>query len=383
MNRYARRIEELTELDPCIIEINQQQHSVSEAELQRIESVLGVDLPSDYREFMRDYGGFWLADNRGRLAAVYHLGDSVGKVGISFFYEANGEGYHRIDYCRSSRDGIPFEVLPIAESGNVGYYLAIEGQWKGTVYQWYPPGSFFERLYYHTDLEIISRSFDAFIKGLHSIPEDYNSPTQEELDEVAALRSQLEKIEIPSSNRYSSVMRALNARYVYSPIGEEAPVVSEQDLLTLEAEFGASLPEDYRELLRDFGGYSFLPQQRSDGFYCLFPYINYVQSNTLSQLPRFQLIKYFHGHLRNDLHSLVDHYHRLKDVLPSGVIPIADGGAICVSLAGDDVGTVYLAPEKVRSSREEDPESRVERSALIPLASSFDEFIRSLEIKAN
>lgn len=90
-------------------------------------------------------------------------------------------------------------------------------------------------------------------------------------------------------------------------------------------------------------------------------------------------MQFFHACIKDDLHSFADHYERLRNILPLGIIPIANGGGICLSVSGEDSGTVYIAGGDV-SGRQEEPTHPVERSALTPVASSFDEFVNKLEI---
>lgn len=373
MNRFAKRIEELT--DPDVNEVNEEeQHTASESQLRHLEQELNISLPEDFREFMRDFGGIWLSDNRCRRAALYHLGDyRWGRASVNLFYDVD-ELLKQATYQRKN-SYIPSELMTIAEDGNVRLFLAVAGLWKGTIYQWYP-NSFPDPLRYYPELEVVTRSFEDFLQVLRLRAEAKDDEMVEERHQVESALRQLESIELPQGNAYTSKMESLKARYVYSMLGEEAPRLASSDLDGVERELGFSLPNDYREFWRDFNGYSFLPSNRGDGYYSTFPQVSPQKSG--ESLNTVHKIKFFHGYLRDDYHSFWGHYERLRNVLPSGIIPIADGGDICLSLSGEDAGMVYMGDKKLTEYNPDEPPSPIERTDLTPLASSFDEFISGI-----
>jgi hypothetical protein len=94
------------------------------------------------------------------------------------------------------------------------------------------------------------------------------------------------------------------------------PAPSNSDLIALEAEIGVPLPADYREFVREFGGYD---------------------------LGRFE----FYGVLPDRHLDLLDWHRNFHDEwgMPEDLMPIANdmgGSQLCIAISGDDIGAIYM-----------------------------------------
>lgn len=159
---------------------------LSEPDLMEVERLIGNSLPSDYREFLRDYGGLSLIHNVGFRAKGSKKGG-----GIELFYGIDPENPEEglveeytqwrdsfvrwpielipeIKLIKPVVDGIeeiawPPELLPIAmDSGNNQVCLAIAGLSIGAVFRWINAPSFGYDNFY-----LIADSFDEFMQSLY------------------------------------------------------------------------------------------------------------------------------------------------------------------------------------------------------------------------
>lgn len=385
MNRYAQRVAELTNED--VNEINKKEvKPLSEEDLQDIENQLGQPLPADYREFLGDYAGVWLGPNQCRRAALYHLGDyHWGRASIGFFYDG-------AELLREQKDNkeygyIPPELITIGEDGNVRLFLAIKGEYTGSVYQWYP-SVFPENLSYYPELELVARSFEDFISMLQPLEDGFYEKKEhyeQERKEISTAREKLLLIEPRAENAYSQIMADLNALFVYATLGEDSKLLSEFELQNIEREIGYPLPSDYREFLRSFGGYSFIPSPRFDGYFC--PAVKYPcdfpEITRMTDAGYYMVLEFFHGNMPNDYHDLLSHYHRLKDYLPAGMLPIADGGRLCLQLVGANLGGIFQINGKVAEyTPDEGYVGPSSPRSIDHIAPSFGIFMSSLQIRS-
>jgi hypothetical protein len=382
MNRYQQKIDELilAERDLAMGSIR----PASESDLAEVEKTLGHVLPPDYRGFLRDFGGLSLPSNECRRAALYHLTDSTfGRASLGRCYDWR----ELLEVAANQPWILPPELTEIAEDGNVRLFLAVTGEHAGCVYQWYPT-DFPERLYYYPELELVSRSFDEFIYSLKPLKDEfYNDPVHYETEnrEISAVIETLEKIELPAKNACSNVMSALKGRYVYATIGEDAPSLTEEHLREIEEKVGYVLPQDYREFLRSFGGYCFLPQQVEERYSPAPARFPFSDGDTTDGV--HATLTFFHGIMTNDFHDLLTHHERLQGYLPPGFLPIADAGQVCLKLIEPQAGAVFLAYGDIKEfSLDESycaPIAAVGEESLMFVAPSFDEFIRSFKLERN
>ncbi len=138
-----------------------------EGKLQQIEKYLAITFPSDYRDFLLQYGGgqpentvFDRLDQNGSL---------LRRVYVDTFYgETDINGVELFGTCVRLSDRIPSEFIPIGTDG-VGNYLClgIRGKNYGKVFMWredaQPDIGEKPTL---KNMELIADSFEAIVSGL-------------------------------------------------------------------------------------------------------------------------------------------------------------------------------------------------------------------------
>lgn len=159
MNRYHYLMQELTDFGDAPLE-KQSPNPVSEEELDAVEKSLGSSLPPDYREFLRQYGGF----NVHKSFSIPESHSSGRREDIGGFLDAKSPFAHRPSM--ESYD----ELLPLAPIaigfGEKGYILlALSEVEKGCIYFWdrgeNPSNVESENIH------LVANTFDDFIKSLH------------------------------------------------------------------------------------------------------------------------------------------------------------------------------------------------------------------------
>lgn len=166
-------------------------------------------------------------------------------------------------------------------------------------------------------------------------------------------------------NRYDTIMARLKAKPIGHAQGIQAVHVTEQELQALEREMDTTLPDDYREFLRDYGLYD-VPT-------ALFP----IEPN--SEFPGEGAVEHFSGVALEggdssyDLRNSFDNMRQCFEDWPEEWLPIADegsGNVIALSTKGEDKGTVYYYVV-----------SRMPNEQYVfHVADSFDEFMNSLKL---
>jgi hypothetical protein len=156
------------------------------------------------------------------------------------------------------------------------------------------------------------------------------------------------------------------------PIGDAIVPMDDDELTSIEAALGVTLPADYREFMQTYG------------------------MSTFGELVQFRPIEgeagplsHFFGSQSAGSNSLVHNIEMYKGRMPTTMIPIADDGAgslICLGVRGRERGKVYYWDHD-REWDEEDyleefgqampPEAQFENVHLI--AESFEDFIQRLE----
>ncbi len=163
-------------------------------------------------------------------------------------------------------------------------------------------------------------------------------------------------------NKYEKRVAELGG--VFSGKGWTQPVtLSEEQLQKLEKEIGFPLPEDYREFLKDYGGYGFWDT--------VFSFANMPDRRT------WWGVGTFYGVIASSPFDLLMRHHSFVDneLMGPELLPIMDEGGdhdpICLFLGGDKKGTVHLFYE-------EEFDFPYDYSNLYHIADSFDEFIQML-----
>jgi hypothetical protein len=160
-------------------------------------------------------------------------------------------------------------------------------------------------------------------------------------------------------NKYDDLMDRIKYRYIRGN-GQ----LHESSLKRLEIAIGYSLPPDYREFLSKFGF-------TAGGGRTHYGQFDNPDAEEEASVDVFYGIREDEAYESYDLQNI---HEGFGDVLPGHLLAIASspGGQILLSLAGDDAGRVYWwTPEWGPPDPDED---------LIPLAWSFDTFVRSLRL---
>jgi cell wall assembly regulator SMI1 len=141
----------------------------TDSDLNDAEQEIGFPLPEDYREFLRDFGGYRLwalftSQNRPRSGEEHSAGNLFG---LNIGYSCNLVELYKTDLVNKV---ISPELLPITgdEEGKVCIFL--DGPQKGTVHFWVS-----EELvvpYDFSNLYFVANSFDEFMRSLYPVPED-------------------------------------------------------------------------------------------------------------------------------------------------------------------------------------------------------------------
>ena len=151
---------------------------------------------------------------------------------------------------------------------------------------------------------------------------------------------------------FDTAMSRINSRYVRKP-----DAVTDATLVSFEQEIGHQLPAGYRAFLAKFG------LSMGTG-------VTRFTNPTSGEIETS--VGVFYGLKPQDIHDIRDIRDSLSEFLPDNLLPIASGsgGHFCLSLAGDDAGTVYWwFPETGSVTSDEDLE---------PVANSFEDFVNSL-----
>jgi hypothetical protein len=156
------------------------------------------------------------------------------------------------------------------------------------------------------------------------------------------------------------------------PIGKTFVPVTEEEMKSIEADLGVSLPSDYRDLLTTYGAASFgkLVEYRT-GF---------------GKAP----LSHFYGS-KDGKQSLSKRINTYKGRMPDTLIPIADDGGgdqICLGIKGEEQGKIYYWDHENEWDEEDYQEEHGSEMPLEakfqnvqPIAGSFIDFINMLEAR--
>ncbi len=140
---------------------------LSEDRLRAFEKKIGVTLPLDYREFLKQYNG-GTPDPSGFWIQVDHDGSSVHQ----FYGLHDGPRWCSIDGYTNIEIGVPGKLLPIGDDGVSDFIcLGIRDTEQGAVFfvdheihPYSEPNSF-------EGITKIANSFSEFLSSLREIPE--------------------------------------------------------------------------------------------------------------------------------------------------------------------------------------------------------------------
>jgi hypothetical protein len=159
-------------------------------------------------------------------------------------------------------------------------------------------------------------------------------------------------------NRYETCVTQLKGKPFLE--GQDTSSIPDEILDAFEQTLGYSLPQDYREFLRDYGCFGF------------FEGATFPLRDPLFGMQRASL-EVFYGFPSTHSYHLWDAYQSTQgwEAVPAEVLPIAeDAGAnqVCICLAGKYIGKVFFWPRECS-------ENPNDYSNLYLIADSFDEFL--------
>ena len=162
MNKYIRLLEKLGQ---CVYPPEGEPTVLIEEELRTIENALGYSLPTNYREFLTDFGGYSIYANFpinrsvgepiASLGRVYGYGDKISSV-------FNLVKVHQRDLANMVTAP---ELLGIAcDLGGNQICLFLAGEREGKVYWWHSEEA--DAPYKYQNLYFVADSFDEFMQLL-------------------------------------------------------------------------------------------------------------------------------------------------------------------------------------------------------------------------
>ncbi|PAE23434.1 SMI1/KNR4 family protein [Bacillus sp. 7894-2] len=110
--------------------------------IHMIENVYGVDLPSDYKEFLLEYGGSFIKDNiMYKPIEITPVTHKDGFDSIGGFYGITDDNYNIESVIKTYKDVLGKVLMPIADAGGGDLLcIGIKGQYKGKIYYWHHEG---------------------------------------------------------------------------------------------------------------------------------------------------------------------------------------------------------------------------------------------------
>jgi len=137
-----------------------------EKEVVKLEAMLGIRLPADYKVFLLEFGGAWLGSSIEFPIKQLEEGEVIGVEEFYGFYQPNeigrrqpGDLFFRIEMYQKR---MPSNLLPIAGAfyGNQ-VCVCFKGDSKGRIFYWDH-----EKLPNEDDrLLLVAESFDLFIRS--------------------------------------------------------------------------------------------------------------------------------------------------------------------------------------------------------------------------
>jgi len=141
--------------------INNRRIQNTETDVAEFEKKIGFRLPSDYKEFVLDYGR---CSSHGRIGYV-HPGD-VKKEGVSLesFYGLNSDDSFDLILSKEAYDDVlPSHLLPFAGGAGGEYLIGLAREEVGKVFWWPPTGGFNS---IEQDFIFLAPDFDTFMGRL-------------------------------------------------------------------------------------------------------------------------------------------------------------------------------------------------------------------------
>lgn len=110
--------------------------------IETIKRIYGVDLPLDYKEFLLEYGGCFIKDNRMyQPIEVTPVTPKDGFDSIGGFYGITSDAYEIESIIQTYKDILGSSVMPIADAdGGDLICIGLKNKYRGKIYYWYHEG---------------------------------------------------------------------------------------------------------------------------------------------------------------------------------------------------------------------------------------------------
>ena len=132
--------------------------------IETIERLYGVNLPLDYKEFLLEYGGCFIKDNRMyQPIEVTPVTNEDGFDSIGSFYGITNDAYDIKSIIETYKDILGSIVMPIADAnGGDLICIGLKDKYRGKIYYWYHENEMTDedgKEHYY----LIANSFEEFI----------------------------------------------------------------------------------------------------------------------------------------------------------------------------------------------------------------------------
>jgi hypothetical protein len=132
--------------------------------IDTIEQIYGVNLPLEYKEFLLEYGGCFIQDDKMyQPIEITPVTPEDGFESVGGFYGLTNDSYNIEVVIRKSMEFLGNDVMPIADAdGGDLICLGLKDNFKGKVYYWYHEGETTDEAgneYFY----LIANSFEEFI----------------------------------------------------------------------------------------------------------------------------------------------------------------------------------------------------------------------------
>ena len=132
--------------------------------IDTIEQIYGVNLPLEYKEFLLEYGGCFIKDDKMyQPIEITPVTPEDGFDSIGGFYGITNDSYDIGIVIKNYMEVLGTDVMPIADAdGGDLICLGLKGKYKDNIYYWYHEGETIDedgKEYFY----LIANSFEEFI----------------------------------------------------------------------------------------------------------------------------------------------------------------------------------------------------------------------------
>lgn len=159
---------------------NDHYYPLDNAELQELETLIGVELPTAYREFIQKYGGASFGENIIEVKGIEPIPPDIGKAEFGVFYGSRECSKSSVlNHKQILKDRMAPHMVPIGSdlAGPNCFCLSVSGEDKDKVFLWDFYNDHEESDYtderlpvpenmFYLNLTLIANSFEEFIERM-------------------------------------------------------------------------------------------------------------------------------------------------------------------------------------------------------------------------